>query len=585
MSPIDQERRLAHLRRALDRELDAVRGLRAFERRAPEFEDLLADLDRQLARVSAAAVVVLVGATGAGKSTLLNALAGAEIAREGESRPTTSTPTIYAPEDADLTALLAGLDEAPTVVRYDPTRALLGGQVLVDAPDTNSVAREHHAAVRAMADRADVLIAVLHRQSVVEEKNVDFLRDFAGRRELVVVLGRADELTPRATEELLTQARAVARERLAVDAVDAFAVSARDARAGRGGDRFERLLERLRDLLREGRMERVRRHNAIGVAARIAELARAVREEAHGDLDALPGEVADAARALADDFLEEVEARLVLRRAELTTQLAGEAGRRWDGPCGWALRAGTWTTVSAGLGLALARRNPLLAAGVAAGGTVLGKTREYAERREMEDAERLCPESGDVAERYAEHFGPVRVRAGRLVGEPARLGVPARDDLERDFVAGVAEAWSRLMNRGLPEAAQRAAPGWLRFGLDLPIYAFVGWLLYRAGEGFVVGRYVGLDFLINGALLVLAFAFVARLLVRTSMGWRAHRLVSEARDRTRLAADRTIEAAAGASSSEARRTAAALDALADVDARWRRRLEDADPLRWGKSSS
>ncbi|QDU68477.1 dynamin family protein [Engelhardtia mirabilis] len=568
------ERRLARLRRELDDELEGLWPLVALERRSLELEDLLDDLDRQLARVSAAAVVVLVGATGAGKSTLLNALAGAEIAREGESRPTTSTPTVFAPLDADLSELLAGLDVQPKVVRYDPERALLGGQVLIDAPDTNSVAVEHHATVRAMADRADVLVAVLHRQSVVEEKNVEFLRDFAGRRELVVVLGRADELTERATAELLEQAREVARAKLEVDSVDAFALSARAAREGHGGEGFERFLDRLRDLLRAGRMERVRRHNAIGVAGRIAALVAKVRAETAEDLTSLPDEVAAATRGLAEDVLEEVEARLDLRRSELSSLLAGEAGRRWDGPVGWALRAGTWSTVSAGLGLALARRNPLAAAGVAVGGAAVGKAREATGRRRLEDADTLCPESGDVAERYAQHFGPVRVRAGRLCGEPERLGVPGREQLERDLTEGVAEAWSRLMHRGLPEAAERAAPVWLRWALDLPIYAFAGWLLYRAGEGFLAGDYVGLDFLINGLLLGLAFAFMARLVVRGTLGWRARRLVADVRDHTRLAADRTIEAAAELVSEEVGRSRAALDSIAELDRRWRTALDE-----------
>ena len=77
------------------------RCARSRERR-PELDRLLADLDRQIARVQRAAVITLVGATGAGKSTLLNALAGRRIAQEGVDRPTTRRPVIYAPLDADV---------------------------------------------------------------------------------------------------------------------------------------------------------------------------------------------------------------------------------------------------------------------------------------------------------------------------------------------------------------------------------------------------------------------------------------------------------------------------------------------------
>ena len=86
--------RLRRLRAAARADIDRVAGLRAVTERRTEIDELLADLDRQLERIDAAAVITLVGATGAGKSTLLNALAGRTIAEEGVDRPTTRRPTI-----------------------------------------------------------------------------------------------------------------------------------------------------------------------------------------------------------------------------------------------------------------------------------------------------------------------------------------------------------------------------------------------------------------------------------------------------------------------------------------------------------
>ena len=71
---------LRALRIELEADVEAVRGLHAVERQAARIEELLEDLDRQLERVQAAAVITLVGATGAGKSTLLNALVGHSVA-------------------------------------------------------------------------------------------------------------------------------------------------------------------------------------------------------------------------------------------------------------------------------------------------------------------------------------------------------------------------------------------------------------------------------------------------------------------------------------------------------------------------
>ena len=111
------------------------------------------DLESQLGRVAEAAVITLVGSTGAGKSTLLNALVGRPVATEGTSRPTTTAPVIYRPRDADVRELLDGLPgDPPRVVDYDPDA---GGrwtnQILIDAPDTNSVATLHRDVVEALA--------------------------------------------------------------------------------------------------------------------------------------------------------------------------------------------------------------------------------------------------------------------------------------------------------------------------------------------------------------------------------------------------------------------------------------------------
>jgi GTPase Era involved in 16S rRNA processing len=167
-------------------------------------------------------VITLVGATGAGKSTLLNALAGRRIAQEGVDRPTTRQPVIYAPLDADVGELTGeavrqpdGRDSegVPDVVRYDAASGPWTAQVLIDAPDMNSIDEQHRAVVGALAERSDVLVIVLHHQSVLEEASVSFVDAFAGRRQLLFVLNRADELTGAARAALLAQIRQLAATR------------------------------------------------------------------------------------------------------------------------------------------------------------------------------------------------------------------------------------------------------------------------------------------------------------------------------------------------------------------------------------
>jgi ABC-type uncharacterized transport system fused permease/ATPase subunit len=112
MSAESMSLQLAPLRQQLDEALSRNVDLPAVRRRRPLIEALLSDLDGALEQEDSGAVVCLVGSTGAGKSTLINALAGHPIARSGISRPTTTRPTVYVPDDADLSRLPMLSDDA-----------------------------------------------------------------------------------------------------------------------------------------------------------------------------------------------------------------------------------------------------------------------------------------------------------------------------------------------------------------------------------------------------------------------------------------------------------------------------------------
>lgn len=568
-------RRLERARRELSEELESLAVLRPVAARTLALEDLVDDLDRQLARASDAAVVVLVGSTGAGKSTLLNALAGADIARTGTERPTTSHPTIYAPRDADLGPLTAELPLEARVVRFDPRPdAPASAHVLVDAPDTNSIETAHREVVEALVERADVLVVVEHRQSILERSTVEFLERFAGRRALVGVLNRADELTADARRQLLEQLRQLLLERLGAGAEPRIhAVSAAEAREGRGGAGFETLVADLEDLAGESRLAGVRRHNALGVAAAIAGLADGARRELGERLVQLPAAAREGLGAWIDGVEQEVLERLQLARADLAGELAGEAGRRWDGPGGWALRAGGASALGAGLGLALARRHPALAAGSALGGALVGRARQEIGRRRLADASTLLPEGDSLRAAFARHLGGVRVSAGAIASDLSRLGLPECDELESQLERAVDDAWRRLVNKRLPEAAQRAVhPVW-RFLLDLPVIGLLLVVLQRAITGFWSGEYVGIDFVVNSVLLAFAAAFVVRTGVRAYLAARARRLLRGVGDD--LAAS-IREVGQGALERVERCTAELeerLSRLGRLDDRWREALE------------
>ena len=562
-------------RAELDADIALVRDLAPLAARAGEIDRLVNDLDEQLERADRAAVIVLVGPTGAGKSTLLNALLGHDVATEGDMRPTTRAPVVHAPVDADLTALLANVPgRAPTVVRYEPNaKGPFAGQVLVDAPDLNSAEREHRAVTRALAEHADVLLVLVKAESVVEESTLSFLDEFQGRREVLAVLGRADELSEASRAAVERQWSEVAARRLDLKNVPVFSVSAKLAKLGQGGADFDHLLAEIERLAEGSRLAGVRRHNALGAAA---QLARVATDAGRGVADALRahGDGIEAGLgALAEDAARELELRAELRLPGVARALASASGERWNGPVGWSLRLGGASTLGMGAAALLVRKNPLIAAGAAIGGTVAGRAKEIFDERGLADTSGLLPERSAFQESWQHHLVDARLGAGRLlVGQGSAAGAlapPRAEDLLALLEERAAEAWSRLVARDLPQAAQAAFPLPLRLTLDFLPYALLGWMVWGAAQGFLSGNYAGLDFLLNGFFLLAVLLFVLRLAVGRWFLIRARRLIQGAALRAKEGLLAAALEAAAPSANHARARAEALDRLTRLDEHWR----------------
>jgi len=565
---------LRRLRGELQADLEAVSILRGVATRRDEIDRLTNDLDHQLERLPRAAVVTLVGATGAGKSALLNALVGDAVALEGIDRPTTRRTVVYAPRDADLTTLLEAAPGAapPLVVRYDAvSRGPWTTQVLVDAPDLNSVATEHRATVTALAERSDVLLIVLHRQSVVEHASASFLDAFTRRRHLIFVLNRADELTDAARDELLQQIRELAATRWHAPEAPVLSVSARAAQQQPRSPGWAELCATLHDLVRESTIAGVRRLNALGTAARIGEIFAPVEREAGSDLRALTDDVSNGLAALAVRAGDEAAARLRLRRPDIAALLLAEASKRWDGPGGWALRAGGLGGLGFGAGALLARRHPLVAGGAAAGSLAVDQARQVAQRQRLVEADGLLPGRAEFELWYTDALSPARVRAARLAGDAAALGVPLAEDLRAESVAAVEDSWNTFIDRDLPAAAEHSMLRFFRVPLDLPVYGLGGWVVYRVGRGFVTGEYAGTDFLVNALLLLAAYLFAVAFVVRRGLGLRARALLRQVTDRGRAAVGTLGEAVRQSVANATSAQLAALQRLGTLGRTWRDR--------------
>ena len=566
------------LRQELHRDIDELSPLSSFAKHREEVDQVLVDLDRQIERAGRAAVITLVGATGAGKSTLLNALAGSPIAIEGVDRPTTRHPVIFAPRDADVSELVGPQIEQPDgsdsegkvrVVRYEATSGPWTAQILVDAPDMNSVDEQHRATVHALAERSDVLVVVLHRQSILEESAVSFLDAFAGRRHLIFVLNRIDEVTEEARAGLIKQVRDLALMRWNAPDAPVVAISARAAQNQPNAAGWNELCTELKTLVRESTLAGVRRLNAIGTASEVQTLFENIRADTQADLEALPEEATNGLGALVERCADEVSTRLALRRADLCELLWIEAAKRWDGPGGWALRTGGIGSLGLGSAAALATRNPLLAAGAAAGAIAADQVQQAVRDRRVTDVSGLMPGTTEFESWYKEGLAKARVRAARLAGSPETLGLPSLATIRTDVTIAVEDSWDTLLERDLPAAAERSVLRFFRLLLDLPVYALSAWVLYNVGHGFVAGEYAGMDFLVNALLILVAYLFAVRLLVRRGLSVRAGRLLKEVTARTRNALGKRVELVAENLQRLRNEKIGALGRIAKLEERWR----------------
>lgn len=538
--PLGQE--LRRLRSELEEDLARVEGLRAVRKRAGVIRALQDDLADGLGRLEDGAVVCLVGSTGAGKSTLVNALAGATIATPGVHRPTTTAPVVYAPTDLADERLAIWTDDPSLgevrVVRYTPRPgAPWAGQVFIDAPDVNSVAEHHRERVRTLVGTADFLLVVLHRQSIAEASPVSFLDQWADRRELLFVLGHADQLTAEAREALIAQISGIATERWGITSPRVLALSASHAVEDPTDPDFLALVAALRRLAETEVVEGVRRTRLHGTLAALRRELAGARDEASADLEALGGDVEAALAEVRLYVGEEVTRRLSARSVDLERQLVDEVGKRWRGPGGWLLRAGSVTGVGAGLGALVARSSLAGGAVLAAGSALADRGASQLRQWRIARGDELLPASADLEDRLELALVAAQARAQRLGLGADALEIEA---LQASLSDGLTDAWTSFVGRDLPEAAAGWGHAFGRFLLDAPLYALGAWMLYEVGEGYVESRYEGVPFLVDSLVIGAAYAFVERAVA----GWLVARRVRQVIDDARQSFDHALGRAA-----------------------------------------
>jgi hypothetical protein len=181
------DRRLAALREAADLADGRLENADVAAARA-----VVAKAGTRLGLGLESTVVALAGPTGVGKSQLFNVLTGRELAVVGRRRPTTASGQAAVWGDGG-DALLDWLEVAR---RHRLDADGLGGLVLLDLPDFDSIQASHRLEAERIVALADLVLWVVEPQKYADASLHDrYLRPLATHAEaMAVVLNQADLL-------------------------------------------------------------------------------------------------------------------------------------------------------------------------------------------------------------------------------------------------------------------------------------------------------------------------------------------------------------------------------------------------------
>lgn len=209
----------------------------------------------------------LVGGTGVGKSTLTNALAGEEISRSGDRRPTTDRAVVYRHVDEELPL------EFPRENLATPDRTHeieeLRRIIILDFPDFDSVQADHAAVLESCLPHLDLTFVVVDETKYGDKLLYETLGSFPQDPEnLTFIFNKLDELeirygssAPAVVEDLLGDLRRKVEKFVgwSPDRESVLALSARAAlEAAREGRAVPEDFEALRQRLLEYRHEKRR---------------------------------------------------------------------------------------------------------------------------------------------------------------------------------------------------------------------------------------------------------------------------------------------------------------------------------------
>lgn len=494
--------------------------------------DMQARLDRHL-------VVTLIGPSGAGKSTLLNALAGVDdLSPVSTQRPTTRKLVVLANDNEALHQILGPLAHEEAIVQAASRDGRLDHVILVDTPDTDSVASPaHHQLLHQVVARSDVLICVFDAQNPKRRDHIDFMAPLVQRfhgESVVVVVNKCD----RHSQEELSQSIGPdfdAYLRAAWDTTPeaVLLISARrnlqqphwESQAGprHDLDQFAQLHELIFAAFKRPGFVQDRR---VANARQIHDyMVSQVRQAALQDrplllqaAEKIAGTESEATRQALDGLQADDRRQILGVQVRLYQALA----QHWLGPVGWLVAI--WSRLIVfGSGLVALMRfgNPIR--------QIWGMFSSWRRFRQSRSALEALGETDRVDDALQSYVKVLLVHwadiAELLIQGRFDSRVRRMDDLEKNSAQvrrTLENMWSEALDARIARSARSLSHPLLQILFNLPGVALMGYVGWLTAQRFFSGQYLSSDFFLHAVLtlvivLLLSF-FLLQGIIRLSVG-------------------------------------------------------------------